>query len=83
MTLIRDICIHKKDQDGRPCFFIQYLGIPIHHFVQFLETHHYPVELRHHVKENIEHYADLEHEITEVFDAETLTFIRSLFCGVL
>jgi hypothetical protein len=74
-------CVHYKLHEGRPCFFMQYLGIRLEHFQTFLAHHAYPLALCDHVRTHAEQYADLSHEITIVYDIETQRVIRTAFYG--
>jgi hypothetical protein len=74
------ICVHNKmDQDN---IFIQYLGITIDDFIDFLEEFKYPIDFMNHVKENKEKYRHIVHEITIVYNIETLQPIRTAFYGI-
>ena len=60
--------------------YIQYLGICSTDFVRFLREHKYPPHLIEHVAR--EGYEDIVHEITIVYDIDTLQPIRSGFYGI-
>jgi hypothetical protein len=70
---------HKRDDQ----IFIQYLGISIDDFIDFLKTHKYPSQFVNHVISNKDKYTNIKHEITIVFDKKTLQPIRSGFYGLL
>lgn len=63
-------------------YFIQYLGISLPDFIDFLSTHNYPIYLVEHVKSNRDRYTDIIHEITIVYD-ENGNVVRSGFYGIL
>jgi hypothetical protein len=74
-----EICIHNKSSDT---FFVQYINISIKDFVRFLDEHKYPEGLVNHVKSNIKKYYDIRHEITIVYDINTLEPVRTAFYGI-
>lgn len=74
------ICIHNKNQTQ---IFIQYLGITINDYIDFLRVYNYPCELYKHVIDNKNMYENINHEITIVFDIQTLQPIRTAFYGIL
>jgi hypothetical protein len=61
--------------------YIQYLGISLSDFILFLQEHKYPERLIRHVSTH--DYKDIEHEITIVYDMETLQPVRTGFYGIL
>lgn len=73
------ICIHKKNDTD---IFIQFLGISITDFIQFLITFDYPTELIKHVNENKSLYFNICHEITIVYNILSKKPIRSAFYGI-
>lgn len=60
--------------------YIQYYGISASDFVSFLKEHKYPESLVTHVATN--NYEDIEHEITIVYDLDTLQSVRTGFYGI-
>lgn len=60
--------------------YIQYYGIPIASFLQFLKKYEYPSSLIDHVSGG--GYEEIEHEITIVYDLQTLLPVRSGFYGI-
>ncbi len=62
-------------------FYIQYYGISKQDFLHFLRQHNYPKSFIAHVSTG--EYADIEHEITIVYDLDTLEPVRSGFYGIL
>ena len=75
----RDICIHNKFDNN---LFIQYLGISVADFIQFLKKLHYPYCFVNHVENNQHMYENIEHEITIVYDIVSQIPVRSAFYGV-
>jgi len=75
----KDICVWNKFNDT---YFIQYLGISLHDFINFISTHNYPVHLVQHVKSNMSKYRDIIHEITIVYDKNG-DVVRSGFYGII
>jgi len=73
-----EICIHNKKPDQ---IFIQYLGITIEEFVEFLIDNEYPDDLIIHVLQNKTSYK-IPNEITIVYDTKTKKAIRSGFYGI-
>jgi hypothetical protein len=60
--------------------YIQYLGISSTDFLRFLREHEYPESLVSHVER--EGYHNLVHEVTVVYDLDTLRPVRSGFYGI-
>ena len=54
----------------------------INAFVRFLDEFKYPEGLVNHVKSNIKKYYDIRHEITIVYDINTLKPVRTAFYGI-
>ena len=75
----KNICIHNKF-DGN--IFIQYLGIVVIDFIQFLKQFKYPTVLIDHVIKYCDFYENIEHEITIVYNIETKIPVRSAFYGI-
>ena len=73
------ICVHNKF-DGN--IFIQYLGIDIEEFINFLNEYEYPKSLINHVVDNRKKYANIAHEITIVYDIKTMKAVRTGFYGL-
>jgi hypothetical protein len=71
------LCIWNKNGD----IFIQWIAIDIHYFISFLEEFNYKKELVTYIKEHIEDYRNLSHEITIVYDPLTRLAKRSGFYG--
>lgn len=65
-----------KDQ-----IYIQYYGISLADFISFLKEHKYPKKLIDHVSTH--DYEEIEHEITIVYDLNTLQPVRTGFYGIL
>jgi hypothetical protein len=61
--------------------FIQWLAIDIEFFIAFLEEFNYHRQLVAYVKNHIEDYRNLSHEITIVYDSVTYLPKRSAFYG--
>jgi hypothetical protein len=76
-----DACVQYKLHEGRPCFFMMYIGITLMQFQAFLTRHAYPASLIAHVHTYPHHYEDLAHEIAIVYDADTLQVVRTAFYG--
>lgn len=74
-----EMCVWNK---GSNTIFIQYLGISVNDFVEFLNTFNYPNSFVRHVTENTDKYENIPHEITIVYDITTKTPIRSGFYGI-
>ena len=74
------LCVHNK-HDGN--VFVQYLGIPTADFVQFLKDFSYPERLCTHASQHAQQYSTIPHEITIVFQRETLIPVRTAFYGTL
>ena len=74
-----NMCIWNKKGD----YFIQWLTISIDDFISFLDEFSYEKDFVTHMKTNRENYKNLSHEITVVYDKNTLTPIRSGFYGCL
>lgn len=72
-------CIHNKYSNQ---IFIQYLGISIDDFIDFLYEFNYPTNLQIHIKDNLNKYRNIIHEITIVYDIETTKPIRSAIYGI-
>ena len=72
-------CIHNKYTNQ---IFIQYLGISVDDFINFLYEFNYPNNLQIHVKDNMNKYKNIIHEITIVYDIETTKPIRSAIYGI-
>lgn len=60
--------------------YIQYYGISVGDFIHFLKQHGYPAALIKHVSTG--GYEEIEHEITIVYDLQTLQPVRSGFYGI-
>ena len=73
------ICVHNKF-DGN--IFIQYLGIDIEEFINFLNEYEYPTSLLNHVVDNKHMYRNIAHEITIVYDIKTMKAVRTGFYGL-
>ena len=71
------MCIWNKNGD----MFIQWLAIDIEFFISFLEEFNYKNELVAYVKDHIDDYKNLSHEITIVYDPVTHLPKRSGFYG--
>ena len=65
-----------KDQ-----IYIQYFGISLSDFIQFLKEHKYPKKLIDHVSKH--NYQEIEHEISIIYDLKTLQPVRTGFYGIL
>jgi len=72
------VCWNKFDGN----YFIQFLGISVENFIDFLSTHNYPSHLVEHVSGAKEKYRDITHEITIVYDKNGKV-VRSGFYGIL
>jgi hypothetical protein len=73
------ICVWNKKGD----YFIQWLGISIDDFIHFLQENRYEECFINYMIENKKSYELLSHEITIVYDRNTLTPFRSGFYGCL
>jgi len=71
------MCIWNKNGD----LFIQWIAIHIESFISFLEELNYKEELVAYIKDHIEDYINLSHEVTIVYDPATLAVKRSGFYG--
>jgi hypothetical protein len=71
------LCIWNKNGD----IFIQWIGIDIHYFISFLEEFNYKKDLVTYIKDHIEDYRSLSHEITIVYDPVSRLPKRSGFYG--
>ena len=74
----KDHAIWNKYKDQ---IYIQYFGISLSDFIQFLKEHKYPKKLIDHVSTH--DYEEIEHEITIVYDLKTLQPVRTGFYGIL
>lgn len=72
------VCWNKFDGN----YFIQFLGISIDDFIDFLGTHNYPHHLVDHVRVHKDKYKDVVHEITIVYDKDGKV-VRSGFYGII
>ena len=78
-----DLCIHKKLYKSKVVFFIQYIGININDFIDFLIETNYPINIINFVKNNKKNLEQLSHEITIVYDLDNMTILRSGFYGII
>ena len=76
----KHICVHNKFKEQ---IFIQYLGINVEEFLFFLIKFGYDVHLIKHVLTNMHLYEDINHEITIVYDINTMKPVRSGFYGII
>jgi hypothetical protein len=76
----KEMCLWYKESSS---IFIQYFDISFEAFCTFLRTHSYPPLLIQHVESNKNKYKNLIHEITVVYDINTLQPIRSAFYGAM
>ena len=74
-----NMCLWNKKGD----YFIQWLGISIDDFIHFLQENHYGECFINHMIENKKKYELLSHEITIVYDRNTMRPFRSGFYGCL
>ena len=72
-----ELCIHNKTCNQ---IYVQYLGIAMEEFIQFLYSQNYDKNLVQHVVENKKNY-EINFEITVVYDIETQQILRSAFYG--
>ena len=63
--------------------FIQWLVISVDDFLYFLEENKYQEDFINYIKNNLEDYRNISHEITIVYHPITLKKIRSGFYGCL
>jgi len=73
------ICIWNKYDS---CIFIQYLNISINDFIHFLKKFKYDKSIIKHVIQNKKRYSSINHEITIVYNIDTMEAIRSGFYGL-
>ena len=73
------ICIWNKYDD---CIFIQYLDISIYDFICFLKKFNYDNHIIKHLIQNKNRYSGINHEITIVYNINTMEAIRSGFYGL-
>ena len=78
-----DICIHNKMYKGKTVFFIQYIGISINDFINFLMEAKYPLNIINFVRNNKKDLKQLSHEITIVYDLDTMQILKSGFYGII
>ena len=78
-----EICIHKKLYKNKIVFFIQYIGISIDDFIDFLIEANYSINIINFVKNNRKNLKQLSHEITIVYDLDTMKILRSGFYGII
>lgn len=71
-------CIWNKNNN---IIYIQYLGISIYDFINFLIEFNYPNDFINHVKKNIELYKNIKHEISIIYDIN-YKVIRTAFFGL-
>jgi hypothetical protein len=74
----KQIAVWNKYKDQ---IYVQYYGISLSDFIHFLKEHRYPKKLIDHVSTH--DYNEIEHEITIVYDLNTLKPIRTGFYGIL
>ena len=74
-----NLCIWNKQND----LFIQWLVISVDDFINFLEENQYKYDFIDYIKNNKDDYKYISHEITIVYDRDTLKPIRSGFYGCL
>ncbi len=74
-----DLCVWNKMGD----LFIQWLVISIDDFICFLQDNNYKEEFVSYIKNNSDDFKHISHEITIVYNADTLQPIRSGFYGCL
>jgi hypothetical protein len=74
----KDHAIWNKYKDQ---IYVQYFGISLADFISFLKEHKYPKKLIDHVSTH--DYEEIEHEITIVYDLNTLQPVRTGFYGIL
>ena len=72
-----ELCIHKKNSNE---IFIQYLGISLPDFLNFLSTNVYPSSLISYISSSSYH---LNNEITIVYDVVSKCIVRTSFYGIL
>jgi len=81
--LTKYTCEYINASNKRPGeIYIQYLGISIGDFISFLIENNYPPKLITHVMKNKARYEKIRHEVTIVYDIQTLKHIRTGFYGV-
>jgi len=76
----KEMCLCYKENLS---IYVQYIDISFKEFCKFLHTHSYPPLLIKHIESNKNKYENLIHEITVIYDINTLKPIRTAFYGIM
>ncbi|VVU95438.1 Cupin-like domain [seawater metagenome] len=78
-----EICIHKKLYKKKLVFLIQYIGISLQDFIDFLYEGDYPKKLIYYVKLNKKKLLKLNYEITIIYDLDNMKILETGFFGII